>query len=91
MNETTDIQQPHHYHLVRDRKKRVIKPPKRFGDADMIPFEFSVAYDIYEDEPASIHEAMSSKKKYQMLQAMKEELESLNKNITWELVPKPEG
>ncbi|KAK9184519.1 hypothetical protein WN943_024869 [Citrus x changshan-huyou] len=49
------------YQLVRDRKKRESKPPKRYAYADLIAFALSTTQGIEEDEPKTYTEAVSSK------------------------------
>ena len=49
------------YQLVRDRKKRESKPPKRYAYADLIAFALSAAQGTEEDEPKTYTEAVSSK------------------------------
>ena len=39
------------YQLASDRAKRVIKPPKRYGHADIICYALSVAEEIQNSEP----------------------------------------
>ncbi|KAH9687838.1 hypothetical protein KPL70_014918 [Citrus sinensis] len=78
------------YQLVRDRKKRESKPPKRYAYADLIAFALSAAQGIEEDEPKTYTEAVSSKDSKKWVVAMDEEMRSLIKNHTWDLIPKPE-
>lgn len=44
-----------------------------------------------DDDPTSYYEAMKRKDKNKWLEAMKEEINSINKNKVWELVDRPEG
>ena len=69
------------YQLVRDRKRRAIRPPARFGYVDLIAYALSVAEEFL-DEPANYKEAIHSQTKLQWIQDMKEELDSLMKNKT---------
>ncbi|KAH9723787.1 CCHC-type domain-containing protein [Citrus sinensis] len=77
------------YQLVRDRKKRESKPPKRYAYADLIVFALSAAQGIEVDEPKTYTEAVSSKDSKKWIAAMDEEIRSLIKNHTWDLIPKP--
>ncbi|KAH9802591.1 Integrase catalytic domain-containing protein [Citrus sinensis] len=77
------------YQLTRDRKKRQIKPTKRFGHADLIALALVAAHDIADEEPKTFKEALESSNKKEWLAAMDDEIASLNKNKTWELVKKP--
>ncbi|KAE8692398.1 hypothetical protein F3Y22_tig00110839pilonHSYRG00037 [Hibiscus syriacus] len=45
------------YNLVRDRQRRTIRPPERFGHADMISYALSVAEEIEEADPNNYKEA----------------------------------
>ncbi|KAH9679839.1 hypothetical protein KPL71_026297 [Citrus sinensis] len=78
------------YQLTRDREKRVIKLPKRYGIADMISYALAVAEEVIGEEPVSYKQAMGSKIKEKWLDAMNEEIISLKKNRTWNLVKKPQ-
>ncbi|KAH9668177.1 hypothetical protein KPL70_021322 [Citrus sinensis] len=78
------------YQLVRDRKKRESKPPKRYAYADLIAFALSTEQGVEEDEPKTYTEAVSSKDSKKWVAAMDEEMRSLIKNHTWDLIPKPE-
>lgn len=49
------------YQLVRDRSKRTIEAPQRFGYADMVSYAFVVASSMEYDECTSVKEAMRSK------------------------------
>ena len=79
------------YQLARDRERRVIKMPKRFGIADLISYALNVAEEVIGEEPSSYKQAMNSRDKSKWLSAMEKEISSLKKNNTWILVRKPEG
>ena len=72
------------------RPRRINKVPMRFNDYQMAYFALCVAETIEYDEPATYEEAMKGKEWEQWLEAMKDEIESLLKNKTWELVDRPE-
>ena len=78
------------YQLTRDRQRRVIKLPKRYGIADMVSYALAVAEEVIGEEPTNYKQAMSSKDKKKWLSAMNEEIISLKKNNTWILVKKPQ-
>lgn len=78
-SENSDMQE---YLLARDRGRRHIKPPERYGFEDMA----SVALHISSGDPCNFQEAINSPEKEQWMGAMMEEMESLHKNQTWELV-----
>ena len=75
--------------LVRDRTRREIRAPQRYGHADLIAYAFSVAENLGFDEPSSYKDTLSCKDANLWKVAMQEEIESLNKNKTWILVDKP--
>ncbi|KAL0432080.1 UNVERIFIED_CONTAM: Retrovirus-related Pol polyprotein from transposon TNT 1-94 [Sesamum radiatum] len=70
------------YNLARDRQRRTnVKAP------NMVSFALLVSG----DEPTTFHGAITSKEKKEWIGAMVEEIESLQKNHTWELVQLPKG
>ncbi|WVZ14807.1 hypothetical protein V8G54_012373 [Vigna mungo] len=80
------------YQLVRDREKRISKPTKWFGEADLICYALNAAEDLNRsDEPRSYKEALDSSDRHLWQGAMEEELEALKKNSTWRLVDLPKG
>ncbi|KAL4317979.1 hypothetical protein GQ457_18G008540 [Hibiscus cannabinus] len=82
---TVDLQ---NYSLARDRERRInVKAPSRFGFEDMASF----ALHISSDDPVTFQGAITSQEKGKWMAAMVEEMESLRKNQTWELVRLPEG
>ena len=48
------------YQLTRDRKKRQIKPTKRFGYADLIAFTLAATCDITDEGPKTFNEVLKS-------------------------------
>ena len=70
-------------------QKRQVKPPKRYGQAKMTTFALSVAEEIVDMEPKTYQEAINSNEADQWVKAIQEEMDSLRKNETWELVTKP--
>ena len=84
-------QQLETYNLARDRQRRMIRPPQRFGHADLICYALNTAEEVEHEEPKSYKEAIKSKDKTLWLEAMKEELYSLSKNQTWTLVERPKN
>ncbi|KAK4388608.1 Retrovirus-related Pol polyprotein from transposon TNT 1-94 [Sesamum angolense] len=76
------------YNLARDRQRRTnVKPPSRLGYEDMVSF----AHLVSGNEPTTFHGAITSQEKKEWIGAMVEEMLSLHKNQTWELVQLPEG
>lgn len=78
------------YQLARDREKRIIRPPRKYIVLDLIAYALSAAHEINDDEPRTYLEVMTSKNRLNWERAMDEEIESLMKNETQELVRKPE-
>ncbi|KAH9647652.1 hypothetical protein KPL70_025267 [Citrus sinensis] len=76
------------YQLTKDREKRQIRPPQRYGYADLIAYALAASHDIEVDEPKSYAEAIQSSNKSKWQEAMNEEIASLKKNHTWILVEK---
>ena len=67
----------------------MIKPPKRYGHADIICYVLSVAEEIQISKPKTWREAIESEDSQLWLQAMNEEMKSLRKNKTWILMDQP--
>ncbi|KAH9767170.1 hypothetical protein KPL71_011175 [Citrus sinensis] len=78
------------YQLVRDRKRRAVRPPKRYAVADLIAYALTAAQEINEEEPRTYKEAINNRDKLKWKKAMDEEIESLMKNGTWKLIVRPE-
>ena len=88
----TNVESTQDYCLARDRERRTIKAPERYGHADLISFAFIAGKEIEDQgEPQSYEEAISSNDKCKWIEAMKEEMASLEKNQTWTLVDRPIG
>ncbi|PON85525.1 hypothetical protein TorRG33x02_186740 [Trema orientale] len=79
------------HQLSRDRTRRQIRAPDRYGFAEYISFALTVARDIEGVEPMSYKETLSDKNSFKWVEAMNDEMESLKKNQTWVLVEKPVG
>ena len=58
--------------LARDRTRREIKQPKRYGYADLIAF----ALEVLEEDPKTVKVVLASKEKEKWLSAMNEEIKS---------------
>ncbi|GJQ92982.1 retrovirus-related pol polyprotein from transposon TNT 1-94 [Tanacetum coccineum] len=74
--------------IAHDRPRRNVKAPTRFGD--YVAYALQVAEEVESLEPATYREAITSKDSDMWIAAMGEEIESLHKNKTWELVQLPE-
>lgn len=75
----------HQYLLDRDKQRREIKPPQRYAQSDMLSFALSLAEEVEIDELVSYKEARRCKNKDKWLEAMNEEIDSLNKDIVYKL------
>ncbi|KAH9750404.1 hypothetical protein KPL71_013868 [Citrus sinensis] len=101
LKESEKITESHHgvskaseldnYQLARDRERRVVKMPKRYGIADLISFALMVADEMTGEEPENFKQAMNSRDNGKWLSAMEDEMISLKKNNTWVLVQRPAG
>ncbi|KAG8478421.1 hypothetical protein CXB51_028187 [Gossypium anomalum] len=74
------------------KTKREIKPPKKYAEADLVAYALNVAEDIdANQEPSNYSKAISCEDSEKWMFAMQEEMESLHKNKTWDLVKLPKG
>ena len=58
------------YSLARDRQKREVKPPKRYGQVEMTTFALSVAEEIVDMELKTYQEAINSNEADQGVKAI---------------------
>ncbi|GJW07711.1 retrotransposon protein, putative, ty1-copia subclass [Tanacetum coccineum] len=91
--------------LVRDRAKRTTTIPAKYRDEgnvslsrpsgskvdDMSAYAVAIAEEEDTHEPITLQDAINSSEKDEWVRAMKEEMSSLKKNHTWELVDQPPG
>jgi hypothetical protein len=70
------------------RSERVIKPVERYSS---IVFRFLFVLNTTDDEPKLVREAVESTEGKLWKDSMVEEMESLYKNETWDLVKLPSG
>ena len=77
------------YQLTRDRQRRVTKPPVRFAESNIIAYAFIFGSEILEEEPKSYYHAINGVNSEKWIDAMKDEIKSLDENNTWKLVDKP--
>lgn len=78
------------YSLARDNMRRKIKIPTRYSHVEIASFALNIAEETENTEPQSYKEAAVRVNRSKWLKAMKEEMDSLEKNKTWELVDKPD-
>ena len=80
------------YMLARDHVRRQnVRPPSRYEDANLVAYALAVADDIEKEEPKSFEEAKKSKDWKHWNNAADEEMDSLNRNHTWDLIERPKG
>jgi hypothetical protein len=75
--------------IATDRPQRQRRAPVRYGFEDMLAYALHTAEEVEFCEPANFKEAVNSKHADEWSGAMSEEMESLHKNRTWELVKPP--
>ena len=68
--------------LARDRKRRIIRPPKRYAVVDLIAYALTAAQELNDDEPMTYREAITGKNKLEWKMAIDEKMASLIKNKT---------
>ena len=76
--------------LMMRRSTRVRKQPKKF-DYSMLDSNCAFALITNTDEPRSMKEALGMEDVGSWIEAMDDEMASLDKNKTWDLVPLPKG
>lgn len=67
----------------------MIQPPSRYYHANLVAFALSIANDVEGTKPKHFIEAVKSIESSKWQLTMKEEIESLENNKTWELVKVP--
>ncbi|GJW18326.1 retrotransposon protein, putative, ty1-copia subclass [Tanacetum coccineum] len=88
-NQTPDLTD---YQLARDRERRTRTKPLRFRDeSNMAACAFTTAEEEDTHEPLTYQEAVACEDSSKWKAAMEEEMDSLRKNKTWELVDHPAG
>ena len=70
------------YTIATGRPRRQIRPPQRYGYADLVAYALTVAEDLGIQEPSTYKEAATCDKSERWHVAMTEEIESLHKNQT---------
>jgi len=77
------------YKLTRDRVRRQIRPPTRFSDYSQFAFALYTAEEVESEEPSYFHEATEDKNWEKWNGGMNDEMNSLWKNFTWDIVDRP--
>ncbi|GJV04765.1 retrotransposon protein, putative, ty1-copia subclass [Tanacetum coccineum] len=68
-----------------------LSKPSGSKEDDMAAYAFAIAEEEDTHEPITFQEAINSSEKDEWVRAMEEEMSSLKKNHTWELVDQPPG
>ena len=84
-----DTLQEQQYSIATGRERRQISPTKRYTYVDMVAYALSMAEYIEIPEPSTYNKAISSDKAAAWTVTKTEEIESLHKNQTQELVKPP--
>ncbi|KAG8481615.1 hypothetical protein CXB51_026469 [Gossypium anomalum] len=80
------------YSIAKNRTRREIKPPKKYVEANLVAYALNVAEDIdANQEPSNYSEAISCENSEKWMFTMQEEMESLHKNKTWDIVKLSKG
>ena len=75
------------YSIVKDKSRRDIKPLLRYAEADLVAYALNVAKGIDSRvEPSNYSKAVNCDDSGKGMIAMQEEIKSLHKNDTWDLV-----
>lgn len=82
---------PPSYHLVRDRGRREVRPPRRFDDEEYYAEAHYTTEDGEPVEPYDYREARMDQNWSEWSKAMDEEMSSQDKNHTWTVITRPEG
>jgi hypothetical protein len=85
-----DPQEEQETSIATGRQRRQIRRPQRYGFADLVACALTVAKDTVVQEYSTFSEAVTSSESAFWVVAMNEEIESLCKNQTWDLVKLPE-
>ncbi|KAG8480600.1 hypothetical protein CXB51_024784 [Gossypium anomalum] len=80
------------YSITKNRTRREIKPLKKYAEANLVAYALNMTKDIdVNQEPSNYSAAISCADSKKWMFAMQEEMESLHKNKTWDLVKLSKG
>ncbi|KAG8472415.1 hypothetical protein CXB51_035361 [Gossypium anomalum] len=80
------------YSIAKNRTRREIKPPKKYAEVDLIAYALNVTEDIDANrEPSNYSEAISCEDSEKWMFSMQEEMKSIHKNRTWDLMKLHKG
>ncbi|KAD7478277.1 hypothetical protein E3N88_01413 [Mikania micrantha] len=83
-------QEQDEYNIAMHRPRRNVVPPMRYRDnEDLSAFVFNIAELEDLSEPMTYFEAVNSVDKEKWIDAMRDEMDSLQKTQTWQLVDRP--
>lgn len=83
------VNEPASYQLARDRPRRALKPPAKLSDYTQFVIALLTGEDLDSEEPRCYHEATKSKDWHKWNLGMGDEMTSLWKNLTWDIVDRP--
>lgn len=90
--EEEEVEQPPPRTIGRERPRRDVRPPIRYGYDNLVAFALQVAVEVEDSvDPPTYEAALRSSDAGLWMTAMEEELQSLHKNKTWELVKRPKN
>ena len=84
-NSSSKYQQ--HHSITTNRHRRTIKPPTRYGFEDLVSYALITS----SRDPTTFQEAIHNEEKGRWMGSIMEEIQSLHKNQTWDLVELLEG
>ena len=73
------------------RERRQTRPPQKYGYSDLVAYVLTTVEDMGIHEPDTYSNVVTCRESEKWVGVMAEELESLHKNKTWELVKLPKG
>lgn len=77
------------YQLARDISRRQTRSPVRYGYTDLIAYALMSAKEMSIEEPFSYSKASESENCDKWIEGMRKEMDSLQRNQMWTLVPNP--
>ena len=83
----SSLEDQQHHSVAMDRPRRIIKPPIRYGFEDLVSYALITS----SRDSTTFQEAKHSQEKSRWVGVVVEEIQSLHKNQTWDLVELPKG
>lgn len=78
----------HNNLLTWDRERRHVKPPQKYGHVDCIVYAFLCYQELVANKPKTYKETMDNKHANEQHTAMVNEMNSLQQNQNWKIIPK---